>query len=259
MQSSLPFEAMSSTFQDSQSSTHERLSKVTTEKISSWLGSSTDHSDSIIWLTGLPNQSSVQEVVELCKTAHQFAAIFSFSSRKGAQQKKEIFPCLAYQIAMNIPSWRSAIGFAMFQDPEVLSKHVTSQFVSLFLAPFDELDWMALGSYRPVIIINGIELHHDPIAQEIIISTIEVAVTSQRLPLRFVFTSQDQLDYTPPFHKGTISTSIIPHHAPINRVSHQSRSPHRRQEGHLDMKTAGFQNSYRRSTVWVEPNRIHVL
>lgn len=190
LQSTLSSESMSTIFQDVSQMDHGRgLLDCTAREISSWLSSRTGHASSIICLTGLQKSSSLHDVVALCKRSDQLVATFSFSTRKGDQQSKEMLPSLAYQIAINIPSLRSAIGLAVFLDPQILSKRPDAQMRSLLLRPFDELASMDFAPARPVIIIDGIELYHDRFEQEALISQIELAVTSLRLPLRFIFAS----------------------------------------------------------------------
>lgn len=113
----------------------------------------------ILWVrgpVGAGKSAIVQTLVESLTEDEQLGASIFFSGLNKRNNPNQVFPSLAYQLAVRDPTYRSYIGNLMLTDPRSLGKAMSEQFRILFIEPFAHQH--IRGKLKPwVIALDGLE------------------------------------------------------------------------------------------------------
>jgi hypothetical protein len=184
-------------------SSESNITEWTIERVTDWLEGGSAW-PGIMWISGLPDSSSVRSIIDLCLSRSILGGSFSFSTRKGKEQVQRLMPTLAYQMITNQPQLESVIASAMSIDPKLPERPIGIQFQRLLVDPLQSSAARNLSS-PPLIVIDGLEMYQDDDTRRAIVSLIEMSITATRLPVRYLFTSQPAVDYhyVPGLHQDT--------------------------------------------------------
>jgi RecA/RadA recombinase len=118
-----------------QPGTRERV----TEAIQEWAVA--DKSSPICWLcgpAGAGKSTIAHTIAKQCDNEGTLAATFFFSRKKGDRSDmNNLFPTLASQLAQRIPSSKEPMLRALREDPFLLRKSLSDQFLKLIVEPFE--------------------------------------------------------------------------------------------------------------------------
>ncbi|KAF9450202.1 hypothetical protein P691DRAFT_789692 [Macrolepiota fuliginosa MF-IS2] len=135
-----------------------RLSIV--QRIQIWLQNA-DRSKNLLWLHGLARVGksaiiqSLAESKSKSKSKGVIATLF-FSALKGRNDPNRVFTTLAYQFAVQDPSYRAYVVELMSQDPRSLDKAMSEQFRKLFIEPFTQRG-IGKGATPWLILLDGLD------------------------------------------------------------------------------------------------------
>lgn len=95
------------------------------------------------WLhgpAGVGKSAIVQTLAEHQSSTGRLGAAIFFSRPRGRKNPQEVFPTLAYQLAVRDATYRSYLGGLMAIDPNCLRKSMSEQFRILIMEPFARLN-----------------------------------------------------------------------------------------------------------------------
>ncbi|KAJ7457684.1 hypothetical protein FB451DRAFT_1047135 [Mycena latifolia] len=101
---------------------------------------------------------------------------------------KVMFLTLAYDLALWIPDWRTAISQSAAQDPSVVARSMAAQLQNLIIEPC----LSPQGRTPATILIDGLDECRDHLIQCEILRLIGQAVRAHRLPLQFIIASRPE-------------------------------------------------------------------
>jgi hypothetical protein len=148
-----------------------------------------------MWLygpAGAGKSAIAQTMAESWAANYDLAAAFFFARwRAGGGSGKCLFPTLAYQLALHIPSLRQAIGLAVEADPAICEKALEEQVHALIVDPIASLE---LEPSRPyLVIIDGLdECDSKPVQSRILKIIFHTLVKKNKLPFRFLICSRPE-------------------------------------------------------------------
>ncbi|KAF9443122.1 hypothetical protein P691DRAFT_431479 [Macrolepiota fuliginosa MF-IS2] len=141
-----------------------RLSIV--QRIQIWLRN-TDRSKNLLWLRGLAGvgkSAIIQSLAESESKSNGVIATLFFSALKGRNDPNRVFTTLAYQFAVQDPSYRAYVAELMSRDPRSLDKAMSEQFRKLFIEPFTQRG-IGGGSTPWLILLDGLDECRPPGAE----------------------------------------------------------------------------------------------
>ncbi|KAF9441216.1 hypothetical protein P691DRAFT_766580 [Macrolepiota fuliginosa MF-IS2] len=147
------------------------------------------------WLhgpVGVGKSAVAQTFAEDCQAGSCLGGAFFFSRLKGFDKPLQVIPTLAYQLAINLPGYKAALGQLLADDPAVLQKAIHIQFRKLIIEPFSMMPSNALQ--RPyVMILDGLdECEGESVQCEIIEMISEVTRLRSDLPLLWLICSRSE-------------------------------------------------------------------
>jgi hypothetical protein len=152
----------------------------------------------ILWFNGPAGTGKTAIAQTLCKlcTAEQWLAASFFFSRLSLSRTDaaRLFPTIAYQLAIAVPSVGKIIDEVVANDPSIVNKNLEIQLQELIVKPLKR--GSGLPTRPTVIIIDGLDECNDHGMQCYII----------RLPNKYIRFS------TPPFIAHFTASSILPCH-----------------------------------------------
>ncbi|KAF7328549.1 NACHT domain-containing protein [Mycena venus] len=159
-----------------------------------------DRRSGILWLHGPAGSGKSAIAQSLCQKLQADDRLGgSFFFKRGDPSRgsaKKLFPTLAYQLALLLPSLHSLISQRMEYDPAIVNRSLPDQLLALIIEPCRLSDLA-----QPVsIIIDGLdECEGHDIQQEILRA---IAITQQEnLPLRFFIVSRPEPHITEMFRE----------------------------------------------------------
>ncbi|KAJ7716757.1 hypothetical protein B0H16DRAFT_1740976 [Mycena metata] len=149
---------------------------------------------SVMWLygpAGTGKSAVAQTMAEKWVATHKLAAAFFFARwRVGGSDGKTLFPTIAYQLALHIPSLRKAISLAVEADPAICDKALEDQARVLILDPILALN---LNAGNPsLVIVDGLDECDSTIMQNRIVKITFELLANNNLPLRFLICSRPE-------------------------------------------------------------------
>ncbi|KAJ7220802.1 hypothetical protein GGX14DRAFT_493110 [Mycena pura] len=154
-------------------------------------GASTEN---LLWLhgpAGAGKSAVAQTMAETWSSEGTLGAAFFFSRwRAGGATGERLFTSIAFQLALNIPQLREAIGRAVEMDPMIPEKSLEVQAQALLVAPIKSLDVSLAHPF--VVIIDGLDECEGKTIQVVIIKVLLTLASMNSLPLRFLIASRPE-------------------------------------------------------------------
>ncbi|KAF9440950.1 hypothetical protein P691DRAFT_766976 [Macrolepiota fuliginosa MF-IS2] len=141
-----------------------RLSIV--QRIRVWL-QDTDRLKNLLWLqgpAGVGKSAITQTLAESEPKSNGVVATLFFSALNGRNDPNRVFTTLAYQLAVQDPSYRAYVLELMSRDPRSLDKAMSEQFRKLFIEPFTQRG-IGGGSTPWLIMLDGLDECRPPDAR----------------------------------------------------------------------------------------------
>ncbi|KIM40510.1 hypothetical protein M413DRAFT_445959 [Hebeloma cylindrosporum] len=176
--------------------------KKVADDILHWL-EDPETSTSVLWVigrAGVGKSALMQTIAELLfDNMLELGGSFFFKKRVSkCDEKRYLFPTLAYQLAINVAGMREYINQAMEGNPALPTKSAAIQLQHLILEPF-----MRLPTPRPspVIIIDGLDECDGSDAQRDILTLISQVSLIPEITIRFIIASRPEYQITHMFNK----------------------------------------------------------
>ncbi|KAJ7279874.1 hypothetical protein C8J57DRAFT_117471 [Mycena rebaudengoi] len=154
-----------------------------------------DQAPSVMWLygpAGSGKSALAQTMAEkwAAEDALSTAAFFFARWRVGGSSGISLFPTIAYQLALQIPQLRTAIGIAVEADPAICNKTIEEQAHAFLVNPLKQLDIDVQKRY--LVIIDGLDECDGKPMQSRIITIISRMLVKNHLPIRFLICSRPE-------------------------------------------------------------------
>ncbi|KAF9445633.1 hypothetical protein P691DRAFT_777432 [Macrolepiota fuliginosa MF-IS2] len=133
-----------------------RLSIV--QRIRDWL-QDINRPKNLLWLqgpAGVGKSAIIQTLAESESKSNGVSATLFFSALNGRNDPNRVFTTLAYQLAVQDPSYRAYVVELMLWDPRALDKAMNEQFRKLFIEPFTRRG-IGGGSMPWLILLDGLD------------------------------------------------------------------------------------------------------
>ncbi|KAH9479958.1 hypothetical protein JR316_0008555 [Psilocybe cubensis] len=164
----------------------------------------------VLWLHGPPGagksavRHSIATILQEMSGNQKYGSSFFFA--KGAPGRgdgNKLFCTIAYELAVNFPSYRSILDSVMQENPTLPTKLVNIQLHNLLIRPLRKVsNW---PSHHPTVIIDGFdECSGGNSMQVVILSTISNAIMQHRIPLRFLIISRAEYWIADAFETGCL-------------------------------------------------------
>ncbi|KAJ7797139.1 hypothetical protein B0H14DRAFT_3548723 [Mycena olivaceomarginata] len=156
--------------------------------IQCWAVDADYQAPNVMWLygpAGAGKSAVAQSMAENWGAENKLAASFFFARwRVGGSSGTHLFPTIAYQLALHIPSLREFIGLAVEADPAICNKTLEEQFHALIV---NQMSCVEIGPSREFnfVIIDGLDECDSKPTQSRIINIIFQALVENNLPIRF--------------------------------------------------------------------------
>lgn len=131
----------------------------------------------MFWLhgpAGVGKSAIIQSLAECLSEApsvtSKLGASLFFSRQHNRDKSTLVFPTIACQLAVRIPSYKEYLESIMLQDPRLLEKKMEHQFKALIVEPFTELRWEE--GVRWGILLDGLDECNGDDAQILIVNLI---------------------------------------------------------------------------------------
>lgn len=150
---------------------HRGTRKLFRGRVWAWLGDM-NCEEPILYVTGPAGAGKTtiaQNIAEYCQnTGRLGAAIFLSPAVDGSGDTRRLVPTLAYQLAVQYPSYKALVNMTLMDDPCVLEKDVRSQFTDFITKPLEVLQ-KEQKFYSPqnplVIVLDGLDQYGSRSAQ----------------------------------------------------------------------------------------------
>ncbi|KIL61646.1 hypothetical protein M378DRAFT_847127 [Amanita muscaria Koide BX008] len=151
----------------------------------------------ILWLhgpAGVGKSAIAQTISSSYDRDKVGATFFFFRSDPIRNDGNRLFPTLAWQMALSVPTAKDLITSSLEDYPDLPRKAIEVQFDRLIAQPFLTIssDESASPTSIRVIIIDGLDECSDVKLQQRILKLIGNAVANSRFPLRFVISSRPE-------------------------------------------------------------------
>jgi hypothetical protein len=171
-----------------------------------------------LWMKGpaaVGKSAMMQTLAEkLCLSKNLGASLF-FSRPNGRTNPLFVFPTLAYQFAVRVPSYHDYLDRKMTEDPKMLEKGMERQFRVLIAEPFAVMMESEFG--RLAVLIDGLDECEGQDAQIRIINLInKFAIQYPKSPLTWIIASRPEYHLSIPFQSGAISGSFCILEVPVD-------------------------------------------
>ncbi|KAF9451907.1 hypothetical protein P691DRAFT_756901 [Macrolepiota fuliginosa MF-IS2] len=192
------------------------------QKFHDWLNNP-KREKNVLWVrgpAGVGKSAIVQTLVESLAEEDQFGAGIFFSRLNSRTNPNQVFPSLAYQLAVRNPSYRSYIRSLMVSNPRSLSKAFNEQFRILFTEPFDRQQ-IRVDSGTWVIALDGLDecegsdrnfqhpgRHNNDFQSEIAQVIIKFALKYPSVPLVWIISSRPEPHLEAVFSRDDLRTGI---------------------------------------------------
>ena len=117
-------------------------------------------------------------------------AAFLFKRKEGARSGPFLFSTIAYQLALKVSGLRRHFDHIMGLDPTLQTKSMDVQSRTLIVDAFHDLSPLPQHSY--LVIIDGLDECHGKATQQSILRLLCEAITTHKLPLRFLIGSRPE-------------------------------------------------------------------
>lgn len=173
----------------------------------------------LFWLygpMGVRKSAIVQTLAEELWATPRLGATLFFSHPHRCNKPVQVFPTLAYQLAVRIPSYCKFLKQKMTGDPRLLEKDVEYQFNILIAEPFVELD-LGVEEGGWVILLDGLDECEENDAQITIIELISrFARQHPTSPLRWLVASRPEAHILRAFNSIKAEGTFLEQYVPAN-------------------------------------------
>lgn len=163
-------------------------------KVNSWFEDE-KRKEKFLWLNGpagVGKSAIMQTATEAIADSNRLAAAIFFSRPNGRGDADKVIPTLAYQLALNIPGYRSYLIEQITLDPRILTKNLRELFRRFFVEPFVNRNIYHTGPTR-CIFLDGLDECGTKNAQLTIIELIaEFVLEYPALPLIWIVASRPE-------------------------------------------------------------------
>ncbi|KIL61644.1 hypothetical protein M378DRAFT_166589 [Amanita muscaria Koide BX008] len=171
----------------------------------------------ILWLhgpAGVGKSAIAQTISHSYGRDKVGATFFFFRSDPIRNDGNRLFPTLAWQLALSVPTAKDLITSSLEDYPDLPRKAIEAQFDRLIVQPFLTIsgDESASPTCIRVIIIDGLDECSDVKLQRRILKLIGNAVADPRFPLRFVICSRPEAhieDFFAQFQYPTLQIDLV--------------------------------------------------
>ncbi|KAJ7840980.1 hypothetical protein B0H13DRAFT_1473018, partial [Mycena leptocephala] len=150
----------------------------------------------VMWMygpAGAGKSAIAQSSAEKWAANKQLAAAFFFARwRAEGDSGKRLFPTIAYQLALHVPSLRKSIGLAVEKDPAICDKAIEEQVHALIVKPITGGDLEAEPSRPYLVIIDGLDECDSKSMQSGIITVLFHPLVENNLPFRLLICSRPE-------------------------------------------------------------------
>ncbi|KIL61759.1 hypothetical protein M378DRAFT_820846 [Amanita muscaria Koide BX008] len=173
----------------------------TRKTVLTWLRDWFDNSnptDRIIWLhgpAGAGKSAIAQTIADEYKKRGVAATFFFYRSDASRNNGHQLFPTIAWQLALSIPPTKNFIVHALDETPHLPTQAVEPQFEGLVVHPFHAMNHIATQMLHPapVVIIDGVDECSNEQLQRRFLTVIGDIVKDCRVPLRFLIVSRPEV------------------------------------------------------------------
>ncbi|KAF9449684.1 hypothetical protein P691DRAFT_539278 [Macrolepiota fuliginosa MF-IS2] len=173
----------------------------------------------LMWLNGpagVGKSAIVQTLAEELSVASRLGATLFFSRPHGCNNPIMVFPTIAYQLAVRIPTYHEYLHQRMTDDPKILEKGMEHQFGILIFEPFINAV-LPKDSGSWVIFLDGLDECGDEEAQSLIIKLIShFSVHNPNSPLIWLIASRPEAHLNLTFHSDRVVGSFSALNVPAN-------------------------------------------
>ncbi|PPQ88771.1 hypothetical protein CVT25_008629 [Psilocybe cyanescens] len=164
----------------------------------------------VLWLNGPAGagKSAIAHTIavllkEISEDSKYAGSFFFAKDAIGRGDGTKLFSTVAYQLAINFPSFRALLDAAMLNDPTLPTKSIDIQLQYLIIEPLLRVnDWPA---HSPTIIIDGLdECAGSKRMQSEILSLLSKAIIEHNIPLRFLIISRPEYWISDSFEIGPL-------------------------------------------------------
>ncbi|TFK36241.1 hypothetical protein BDQ12DRAFT_725281 [Crucibulum laeve] len=207
---------------------HPSTRQAVQRRIISWVDD-INRTEGVIWLNGLAGvgkSAIAQTLAEDCHRRKRLAASFFFS-RTAARRTDAtyLFPTIAYQLALSIPSARPYIEDAIEVEPSIFSLSLETQMDVLIIRPLQSAESTQdhTGTTADLIIIDGLDECHNPETQSHILELISSALLRYHLPICFLICSRPETEirnifYHTELHQTSITITLDDNFSPDHDI-----------------------------------------
>ncbi|KAJ7834460.1 hypothetical protein B0H14DRAFT_2363830, partial [Mycena olivaceomarginata] len=155
--------------------------------------SSADSKRTVLWLNGPAGAGKSAITQSFCNRLEEHHCLgASFFFKRGNPSRgtgNKLFPTLAYQLALSLPSLKQAVSQIVEDDPSIVDRALPTQLEKLIIGPCRHI----MQSRTFVIVIDGLDECEGKELQCEIIRSIGSAFNPQKpLPLRFFIASRPE-------------------------------------------------------------------
>ncbi|KAJ3576064.1 hypothetical protein NP233_g693 [Leucocoprinus birnbaumii] len=166
---------------------------------------------------GVGKSAVIQTCVERLRDASALCAAFFFSIN-GRKDSMRLFPSIAYQLSLLIPSYYDLLDERIRFDKTLLNKSLRGQFQGLILEPLRELMARSGNLTRRIpVFIDGLDECESKEDQCDIIEIVAEAAQLMTLPISWVFSTRPEVHIVTTFSKTTIASLTLKIDLPISR------------------------------------------
>ncbi|KIL54588.1 hypothetical protein M378DRAFT_174158 [Amanita muscaria Koide BX008] len=185
-----------SSAQDPERCCHPGTRKGVLDQMRKW-ADDPSRPERILWLHGPAGvgKSAIAQTISYSYGRDKIGAtFFFFRSDPIRNDGNRLFPTLAWQLALSVPTTKDLITSSLEDYPDLPRKAIEAQFDRLIVQPFLTIsgDESASPTSIRVIIIDGLDECSDVKLQQRILKLIGNAIANPRFPLRFVISSRTE-------------------------------------------------------------------
>ncbi|KAJ3565128.1 hypothetical protein NP233_g7838 [Leucocoprinus birnbaumii] len=165
------------------------------KQIVDWGSGTFDYTEPILWIRGpfgVGKSTLAQSGAELLELKRMLVASLFLSRLNKRGDPKRIFPSVAYQLAMQSPSFCEVISFRIRDDPSIFTKSLSRQFDELLVQPLRQIGPRLAELVGRVVIIDGLDECEGAIQQCNVIDLITESVANRTTPFRWLITSRPE-------------------------------------------------------------------
>ncbi|KAJ3561232.1 hypothetical protein NP233_g10318 [Leucocoprinus birnbaumii] len=191
------------------------------DMINDWgIGVSNGVSGTFLWMHGpfgVGKSAIAQSSAESLDLLNRLGASLFFSRPHSQNDPSRVFPSIAYQLALKLPSFRDTLDHLITQNPTLLTAARSVQFKELLVTPLQHIPPTVLKLLRgQVIILDGLDEIDGADAQCDIIAIIAASIREETTPFRWFILSRPEPHIQRVMRTNNISAYLHSLHVPVS-------------------------------------------